>query len=311
MITEINHLTLAVRDLEVSFRFYADVLGLRPVVRWEKGAYLTVGACWLALALDPHVRSEPLPESTHAAFGVAESDFDALVERLCTAGVERWKTNRSEGASFYFLDPDGHKLEIHVGSLTSRLSAFEKVPPPGLIRYPAAGETVPGVAAAPRQRSVAQLRVAPPARSFIEDMRTPPSSDHIMEKNAQGTFQITSWDETPLPDCDEGLNLTRASVQQTYAGAIDGKGSVEYLMKHRTDETATFVGYERITGAIDGRQGSFLLEHRGTFEGGVAASEWAIVPGSGTDDLAGITGQGTFRSAEHGRAEYEFTYAFE
>lgn len=135
MITGINHLTLAVKDLAASFRFYADVLGFQPVARWSKGAYLAAGTCWLALASDSSTRSGPLPGETHVAFDVASRDFPELVRRLRAAGVGVWRENRSEGASLYFLDPDGHKLEVHVGSLQSRMAALETSPPPGLTVY--------------------------------------------------------------------------------------------------------------------------------------------------------------------------------
>lgn len=39
MITGINHITLAIKDLNKSFAFYANVLGFKPLVRWDKGAY--------------------------------------------------------------------------------------------------------------------------------------------------------------------------------------------------------------------------------------------------------------------------------
>ena len=61
--------------------------------------------------------------NTHYAFTVAEADFEPFSQRLEQAGVTVWKQNKSEGASFYFLDPDGHKLELHVGSLAARLAA--------------------------------------------------------------------------------------------------------------------------------------------------------------------------------------------
>jgi catechol 2,3-dioxygenase-like lactoylglutathione lyase family enzyme len=63
---------------------------------------------------------------THVAFDVAQADFAGLVQQLLAAGARTWKDNRSEGDSFYFLDPDGHKLEIHVGSLDTRLKAMER-----------------------------------------------------------------------------------------------------------------------------------------------------------------------------------------
>jgi hypothetical protein len=48
--------------------------------------------------------------------------------------VAVWKVNRSEGASYYFLDP-GHKLELHVGSLALRLAACREQPYKGMVFY--------------------------------------------------------------------------------------------------------------------------------------------------------------------------------
>jgi hypothetical protein len=49
--------------------------------------------------------------------------------------VAVWKTNKSEGASHYFLDPDGHKLELHVGSLAQRLAACRAKPYKGMVFF--------------------------------------------------------------------------------------------------------------------------------------------------------------------------------
>jgi catechol 2,3-dioxygenase-like lactoylglutathione lyase family enzyme len=132
MITGCNHITLSVRDMAASLRFYGDVLGLRLVARWPRGAYFSAGHLWLALILDAQARGGPVPEYTHVAFTVAPRDFDALAARIRSAGATIWQENRSEGESLYFLDPTGHKLEIHASDLATRLRSARERPWEGL-----------------------------------------------------------------------------------------------------------------------------------------------------------------------------------
>jgi catechol 2,3-dioxygenase-like lactoylglutathione lyase family enzyme len=128
MLTGLNHLTLAVADLDRSFAFYKDLLGFKPAALWNTGAYLSLGDLWLCLSVDARRGAGAAPDYTHVAFAIAQGDFDAFRARLREAGVVEWRQNRSEGDSFYFLDPDGHQLEAHVGSLASRLAECRKVP---------------------------------------------------------------------------------------------------------------------------------------------------------------------------------------
>ena len=150
MIIGLNHLTLAVGDVARSFDFYVDLLGCRPEARWDRGAYLSAGELWLCLSLDASrpvgprsvgprsvgPRSVgPHDDYTHVAFGVADGEFAATVARLVANGVTRWQENTSEGDSFYFLDPDGHKLELHDGDLASRLASVAREPYAGWVRF--------------------------------------------------------------------------------------------------------------------------------------------------------------------------------
>lgn len=135
MVTGINHVTFAVRDLERSFRFYTEVVGLRPVARWYKGAYFEAGKDWICINLDSETRNGPLREYTHLAFTIDAADFEAAVEKMQAAGVQSWQQNRSPGDSFYFLDPDGHKLELHVATLKDRLQALAANPPKELVLF--------------------------------------------------------------------------------------------------------------------------------------------------------------------------------
>src|SRR5262249_18659995 len=97
-------------------------------------AYLEAGSLWLCLSLDEVARTAPHPDYAHIAFGVAAEDFEELSKRISeTAKI--WKSNRSEGDSLYFIDPDGHKLELHVGTLASRLEHYRQRPRPGRVVY--------------------------------------------------------------------------------------------------------------------------------------------------------------------------------
>lgn len=134
MLSGLNHLTLAVRELDRSVAFYVDLLGMKLHARWDNGAYLTCGSLWLCLSFDEAAGARP-GDYTHYAFTVSETDFPSLAQALTRAGVQVWKNNRSEGESFYFLDPDNHQLELHVGSLASRLAACWEKPYSGMRFY--------------------------------------------------------------------------------------------------------------------------------------------------------------------------------
>ena len=124
MVTGLNHVTLAVSDLPASIRFYRDVLGCELISRQASGAYFSVGGTWLCLSRDPAAALQVRSDYTHLAFSVADEDFDGLVKKLHDQRAAIWQQNRSEGRSVYFLDPDGHKLELHVGTLETRLAAM-------------------------------------------------------------------------------------------------------------------------------------------------------------------------------------------
>ncbi len=121
MINGINHITLAVSNLEKSICFYTEVLGLKLKGKWHKGAYLLAGEMWIALNLDENRVFDDSNDYTHIAFNTSKDDFNVLKEKLEQSNVITFKENLSEGASYYFLDPDGHKLELHYNTLEDRL----------------------------------------------------------------------------------------------------------------------------------------------------------------------------------------------
>jgi catechol 2,3-dioxygenase-like lactoylglutathione lyase family enzyme len=134
-ITGLNHLTFSVSNLDQSFNFYKEVLGFSPKLKWNEGAYFTAGEMWLCLSLDKKTRTAELEEYTHTAFDVSEELFEKISNRIIESNAKIFKTNKSEGNSLYFLDPDGHKLEIHSGTLESRLNEYRKEKKTGFTFY--------------------------------------------------------------------------------------------------------------------------------------------------------------------------------
>ncbi|WP_215404595.1 fosfomycin resistance glutathione transferase [Janthinobacterium sp. JC611] len=134
MLTGLNHLTLSVHDVARSVVFYRDTLGLRLHACWDRGAYLSAGDLWLCLSLDEEgTAALGSPGYTHYAFSISPEDFAAFAACLRAAGVPEWQQNRSAGDSLYFLDPDGHRLEAHAGSLAQRLAACRAAPYQGMV----------------------------------------------------------------------------------------------------------------------------------------------------------------------------------
>lgn len=122
----LNHITLAVQDIDISFTFYRDILGLKPLCKWDKGAYFLAGETWFCLNLDPSRIANPC--YTHYAFHVEEKDFNRLEEIIRNYGCPIFKENTSPGKSFYFIDPDGHKLEIHSDTWIDRITHKKDTP---------------------------------------------------------------------------------------------------------------------------------------------------------------------------------------
>ena len=100
-------------------------------------------------------------------------------------------------------------------------------------------------------------------------------------------------------------------MEESYSGDIVGDGVVEFLQAAQADGSASFVGIERVTGAIAGRSGTFLLQDAGTVEGQVVSGGWFVIPGSGTGELAGLRGEGGFSANLGEGAQVHLDYWFE
>jgi Protein of unknown function (DUF3224) len=124
---------------------------------------------------------------------------------------------------------------------------------------------------------------------------------------ATGRFDLTSWDEEPYDDA-EGAKLVRARNTKSFEGAITGTSATELLQAFSGGGAAAYVAIERVDAAVDGRKGTFVLRHSalGSAAGGDMRVD--VLPGSGTGELAGLTGELTIAKTDAGEHTYSFSY---
>jgi Protein of unknown function (DUF3224) len=111
-----------------------------------------------------------------------------------------------------------------------------------------------------------------------------------MSERATASFDITTWDEQPWDDRD-GIRLSRTRVVKVFRGEIEGESTAELVMATAGEDSAAYVGVERVDGRVNGRAGSFVYLHTATMVRGTPSASWPVVDGSGTGELAGISGQ--------------------
>ena len=114
-----------------------------------------------------------------------------------------------------------------------------------------------------------------------------------MVTQAKGTFTVASWKEDTYEELGGDAKLTRARIVQEFTGDLEATGTAELLMCYAADGTATIVGLQRFLGRLGDRKGSFVLQSVGGYDGRDAKSTLTVVPGSGTEGLAGLRGVGS------------------
>ncbi|WP_329565808.1 DUF3224 domain-containing protein [Kitasatospora sp. NBC_01266] len=131
--------------------------------------------------------------------------------------------------------------------------------------------------------------------------------------STSGWFTSANWAESPIGPGDPATTprLARAAVSNNFTGGLTAAGTVcEYTLSYVTERTGVLNGLELITGSLDGRRGSFVIEQRGSFdEDGSVHCSFEVVAGSGTGALTGLRGSGSFRSRQGESAvPYVFGY---
>jgi len=124
-----------------------------------------------------------------------------------------------------------------------------------------------------------------------------------------GEFDVKMAPET-LSATAAQSGLGRMSLDKRYHGLLEASGHGEMLSVRASEPgSAGYVALERVQGTLDGRQGSFYLQHSGTMTRGAPTLSVTVVPDTGTDALQGLQGKLAIR-IENGKHYYDFTYDF-
>lgn len=133
------------------------------------------------------------------------------------------------------------------------------------------------------------LTLAGLAISVCADVGATGSIQKEVTMTARGTFEVKM---TPQPPDDgAGGGFDRLFGDKQFRGELDAVGKGQMLAaRTKVEGSGAYVALELVTGSLNGRRGSFVLQHKGTMSKGVYNMNVTVVPDSGTDELVGIAG---------------------
>ena len=125
--------------------------------------------------------------------------------------------------------------------------------------------------------------------------------------SASGPFDVKLAPQA-LSGVAEHSGLGRMSIDKQFHGALEATSTGEMLGWRTPSGSGGYVAMETVRGTLDGRAGSFMLQHSSTMTRGEPAQSITVVPDSGTDALAGLAGRMVVDIAPGGAHSYRFEY---
>ena len=141
-------------------------------------------------------------------------------------------------------------------------------------------------------------RADKPANEFTQKGKT---------MTARGTFEVKI---TQQPQDDSaGGPFSRLFLDKQFQGDLKATSKGQMMAAGTAVEgSGAYVALELVNGSLNGKQGSFILQHKGTMRQGEYSLSVTVVPDSGTGELTGITGDMKI-IIEGGKHSYEFEYS--
>jgi hypothetical protein len=142
--------------------------------------------------------------------------------------------------------------------------------------------------------------------STLQQPSTQSNKGTPVSATAKGTFDAKV---TPQPSGEgDDPSFTRFTVEKQFHGDIEGTSKVQMLAAGTAvKDSGGYVAVEKVTATLAGRKGTFVLQHMGAMKGGAFSLNIAVVPDSGTDQLAGISGKMSI-DIKDGKHFYTFEY---
>ena len=132
--------------------------------------------------------------------------------------------------------------------------------------------------------------------------------DPLMTQHASGAFDV-KLNTLSLADGDAPDSLGRKGLDKQFHGDLEASSKGEMLFASTaTPGSAGYVAIELVTGTLQGKRGSFALQHSGTMTRGTPQLSVTVVPDSGTDELTGLSGRMDIQIAD-GKHSYTFDYS--
>lgn len=145
--------------------------------------------------------------------------------------------------------------------------------------------------------------------AHLSNVRSTTINGDVVTVHARGTFDVKV---TPAPsgDNDKAPAFGRLRLDKRFHGDLDAT-SIGEMMAAGTEVqgSAGYVALERVTGTLNGRRGTFVLQHSGSMQGGSMQLIIGVVPDSGTDQLVGLSGTMGITIAPDGTHSYDLEYS--
>ncbi|MES2018396.1 MAG: DUF3224 domain-containing protein [Pseudomonadota bacterium] len=121
----------------------------------------------------------------------------------------------------------------------------------------------------------------------------------------EGVFEVKMSPQTSPDSPPWG----RQRLEKVFHGALEGHSIGEMLaVRTAVQGSAGYVALEQVSATLDGRKGTFFLQHSGSMDHGTATLSVNVVPDSGTGELTGLKGTMTIK-IEGGVHHYGFSYS--